>query len=209
MTSPSAVVRPQRPEDLGALSEICLRTGHIGGDAREVYRDHDLLPDLFLRPYAALEPDLVRVAEDDGRVLGYIVGTADSTAFFRAFRERWLPTVADRHPAPTGPPGTPDEEMRDLLHHAERMLVPEIAARYPAHLHIDLLPEGQGRGLGRRLMEAYCGALRERGVPGVHLGMDPRNERARAFYERMGFTLLRSPAGAGVIHLGLALDREA
>ncbi|MBB0246735.1 GNAT family N-acetyltransferase, partial [Streptomyces alkaliphilus] len=155
MTSTDAVVRLQRPEDLGALSDICVRTGHLGGDARELYRDHDLLPDLFLRPYVALEPDLVRVAEEDGRVLGYIVGTADSTAFFRAFRERWLPTVADRHPAPVGSPSTPDEEMRDLLHHAERMLVPEFSALHPAHLHIDLLPEGQGRGLGRRLMEAY------------------------------------------------------
>jgi ribosomal protein S18 acetylase RimI-like enzyme len=81
------------------------------------------------------------------------------------------------------------------------MLVPEIADRYPAHLHIDLLPSGQRRGLGRRLMNTYLDALRERGVPGVHLTMDPANTGARAFYDRLGFTELPHPAGEGAVSL--------
>jgi ribosomal protein S18 acetylase RimI-like enzyme len=32
--------------------------------------------------------------------------------------------------------------------------------------------------------------LRSRGVPGVHLGADPRNKRAIGFYEYLGFTHL-------------------
>jgi ribosomal protein S18 acetylase RimI-like enzyme len=64
--------------------------------------------------------------------------------------------------------------------------------RYPAHLHIDLLPENQGQGLGRTLLDTLRSALAARGVPGVHLGMDPANTRARAFYDRYGFHELPS-----------------
>jgi ribosomal protein S18 acetylase RimI-like enzyme len=68
-------------------------------------------------------------------------------------------------------------------------------ATYPAHLHIDLLPETQGQGLGRRLIETLFAELERRGVPGLHLGMDPENVGAAAFYERLGMTEL--PAAPG------------
>lgn len=46
------------------------------------------------------------------------------------------------------------------------MIVPEVAA-YPAHLHIDLLPDWQGKGHGRALMHKLLQALRRKGVPAV------------------------------------------
>lgn len=187
MSAGAVLIRPYRASDREALDHICVATGLGGGDARGHYTEPELLPVIFARPYAALEPELVFVAEDDGRAIGYVLGTADSAAFFRAFRERWLPQVAGRFPA-APEPGTPDERLRDLLHHPERMLEPAVAGPYPAHLHIDLLPEGQGRGLGRRLMETFLDALRARDVPGVHLGVSAENTRARAFYQRLGFT---------------------
>jgi ribosomal protein S18 acetylase RimI-like enzyme len=69
------------------------------------------------------------------------------------------------------------------------------AADHPAHLHIDLLPETQGQGLGRRLIETLFAELTRRGVRGLHLGMDPNNAGAAAFYERLGMTLLPSAPG--------------
>jgi ribosomal protein S18 acetylase RimI-like enzyme len=66
------------------------------------------------------------------------------------------------------------------------MLLPELAG-YPAHLHIDLLPSHQRAGHGRALMERFLGALADRGVKAVHLGMLTANTPARAFYDRLGF----------------------
>ena len=72
------------------------------------------------------------------------------------------------------------------------LLIPEVD-EYPAHLHIDLLPEAQGRGFGRALIEnALITALSHAGVPGVHLTMDPANAPARAFYTAVGFEDLPS-----------------
>lgn len=206
MTS-SPAVRPYRPEDLPALEDICVRTAHNGQDARPVYADPSLLPAIFATPYVHLEPELAFVLDDGaGRAVGYILGTADTAGFVEAFRAKWLPLVADRHPAPGAPPRTPDEMMADLLHRPERMVLPELAG-YPAHLHIDLLPAWQGRGCGRALMRAFLRALRNRGVPAVHLGMVTANTGARAFYDRLGFHEIDVPDPGPLVYLGRTTDQ--
>lgn len=142
MTSPPAV-RPYRPEDHDALHDICVRTAHNGGDSRPAYMDPDIFPATFATPYAHLEPELTFVLDDGrGQAVGYVLGTANTAAFVEGFREKWLPLVAERFPVPDGPPVTPDEAVIELLHHPERMLLPELTP-YPAHLHIDLLPPGR------------------------------------------------------------------
>lgn len=74
---------------------------------------------------------------------------------------------------------------------------------YPAHLHIDLLPQLQGQGWGRRLIEELVGMLRARGVTGLHLVADADNASALAFYDRLGFA--RVPSHAGVQAFGMSL----
>jgi GNAT superfamily N-acetyltransferase len=199
--TPRAVIRPYRPEDRAALYDICVRTGHEGGDARHLYTDQELLPDIFAGPYACLEPDLAFVVDNGMRAVGYIVGTANTVAFVRRFRVEWLPRLEHRHPRPSGPLITADDVMADLLHRPERMIVPELAA-YPAHLHIDLLPDYQRRGYGRELMERFLEALSGQGVGAVHLGMVTANTAARAFYGRVGFHELPVPDPGPLTYLG-------
>jgi len=196
----TARIRPYRPADRDAVYDVCVRTAHRGGDSRHVYPDPELMPSIFAGPYVALEPDLAFVLDDGRRAVGYILGTADTEGFVRAYRERWLPALRERFPEPAGPPTTPTEHMVALLHRPERMLVPALAA-YPAHLHIDLLPAHQHAGHGRALMDTFLAALRDRGVPAVHLGMAPDNTNARAFYDRVGFAEI--PVGdPTVVYLG-------
>jgi ribosomal protein S18 acetylase RimI-like enzyme len=196
-------IRPYRPADRSALYDICIRTGHEGGDARPYFDDHELLPSLFAAPYAELEPGLAFVADDGDRVVGYIVGTADTAAFVERFRKEWLPPLAERCPDPTGPLLTADDEMAALLHRPEHMLVPELAA-HPAHLHIDLLPGHQRMGLGRALMTRFLAALAAQDVSRVHLGMVTANTAARAFYDRVGFSVIPVPDPGVLTYLGRA-----
>ena len=122
-------------------------------------------------------------------------------------RARWLPRVADRYPRARGTgPRTPQEELTELLHHPERNVHPELAG-YPAHLHIDVLPDHQGQGHGRALVRAFLGVLRGRGVPAVHLGMVTANTSARAFYDRLGFHELGLEV-PGLTFLGAPTDLQ-
>ncbi|MDO0915132.1 GNAT family N-acetyltransferase [Streptomyces sp. DT2A-34] len=214
--TPVTRVRRYRPEDRDAIEDICVRTAHEGGDSRPHYEAASdsgsaaggIFPTTFALPYVVLEPDLAFVLDDGtGRAVGYILGAADTPRFVEDYRTKWLPSAAERYPEPSGssepsgPPSTPDEAMIRLLHHPERMLVPEVAA-YPAHLHIDLLPAWQGRGHGRTLMRTLMQALQDQGAAAVHLSMVTANTPARAFYDRLGFHEIAVPDPGPVTCLG-------
>ncbi|MEV6348603.1 GNAT family N-acetyltransferase [Actinoplanes sp. NPDC051851] len=193
-------IRAYRSSDLDDVYEICVRTGDAGGDARGQYSSDRLLGDIWAAPYVTLEPEHAYVLDDGtGHAAGYVIGTADTERFVRRYRAEWIPATVDR--LIDGDPR--DEVMLDLHRRPERMLIPELAA-YPAHLHIDLLPEWQGRGQGRALMTAFLDGLRAVGVPRVHLGMAPENHGAYAFYRRLGFRDIAVPE-AGALWLGLSL----
>ena len=177
--------RPDRAQDRDDVYDVCVRTAEAGEDARGVLSQDDLWGDIFAGPYLELEPELAFVLDDGERVVGYVLGAAGTARWAAAHRARWLPRVADRYPLPVAP-ATREEHLVHLLHHPEDNVRPELAA-YPAHLHIDVLPEYQGGGHGRALIAAFVGALADRGVPGVHLGVLAANTRARGFYAHLGF----------------------
>ncbi len=193
-------IRPYRPADRDALYAICIRTGDAGRDATALYRDPRILPDIFTGPYLVLEPALtfvLRNAED--RPAGYIVGTADTRRFVAAYRRDWLPRVAGHYPRPGahGSEGRDAERIHEL-HHPEWMLRDDLTD-YPAHLHIALAPQAQGKGAGRALMDTYLEALRAAEVPSVYLSMSASNTGARAFYDRLGFHQIARPTPTRVL----------
>jgi ribosomal protein S18 acetylase RimI-like enzyme len=183
------VIRAYRPEDRADVYEVCVRTAAAGGDARGRYVSDDLMGDIWAGPYLELEPELAFVVEvprepdavsgaaGPARIGGYILGTADTRRFVERYRAFWLPKFAAKY--------AEDDDSRPGFR-PERMLVPEID-HYPAHLHIDLLPELQRRGWGRRMIGRFLQAAADRGAPGAHLSFDPANTGAAAFYDRIGF----------------------
>jgi ribosomal protein S18 acetylase RimI-like enzyme len=180
------LIRLSRPTDLDDLYAICLRTGAAGEDATDLMADDRLLGDLFVAPYAVLEPERAFVLDDgSGRPQGYVVGVLDSAAFEARCERAWWPAVRARHPGPTGGPGLDDLFIAYL--HGKIAADEAVAAQFPSHLHIDVLPPFQGGGWGRRLMTTLLDALRDAGSPGVHLGVSVANERATAFYRHLGF----------------------
>ena len=188
-----AHIRPYRPGDLDALYRICLLTGDAGHDATSLYHDPQLLGHIFAAPYGLFEPSLAFVAEDAAGVGGYILGTLDTRAFAEQLESKWWPRLRIRYPDP--PPGlpaerwTPDQQMASLIHHPWR-IPDELAARYPSHLHIDLLPRLQASGHGSELTKTLIAALRRQGSRGVHLHVPRANPHAAGFYRHLGFTEL-------------------
>jgi ribosomal protein S18 acetylase RimI-like enzyme len=198
LTAPT--IRPYDVGDRDAVAHVCVCTAAGGRDARGVYSDDLLMPDVYALPYVEHSPDLAFVVVGpDGRVVGYVLGVADTPAFVAWWERAWTPRFRAAHPAPGAPTDhRPAYTEADLLRDGtdpRRMLRGLTAAEleaYPAHLHIDLLPEAQRQGLGRRLVDTFRQALAARGVPGLHLGYDPANTAARAFYDRNGFVELPS-----------------
>jgi ribosomal protein S18 acetylase RimI-like enzyme len=197
-----AEIRPYRQDDLEAIYRVCLLTGASGQDASDVYVDHKLVGHHFAGPYGVLRPESALVVEDGEGVGGYILGAADTQAFEAELETAWWPALRAQYPDPIGiryRDLTPDQRLQRGIHHPQPMLA-SVSARYPAHLHIDLLPRFQGQGMGRTLIDRWLELMRGFGAKGVHLGVGAANERGVRFYRAYGFQELDfGPCPGGMV----------
>jgi ribosomal protein S18 acetylase RimI-like enzyme len=190
----SMTIRGAVLSDMPHLYEICLKTGDAGKDAGALYADPYLLGQYFAAPYLAHDASLCFVACDDGTARGYIVGTADTGKFSAWLEHEWLPPLRKTYAAGSvfvRALKDADRQMVSVIQEKQGAASPAYLEEYPAHLHIDLLPDIQGRGVGRTLMDTFFSALRKRGVTGCHLGVGKANAGARTFYHRLGFRVLQ------------------
>ena len=172
--------------DFESLSQIAYQTGFFGESAVRFFPSASLFADLWVRPYLD-ETGQVScnfLAESGGKVLGYIIGTVD-LGRYRPWFVRNLPGLLLKALS-GGYPG-----LWPSLPYLLRMaLYPSRLAaleRFPAQLHINLLPESRGMGLGQKLMEAYLECLSAQKIPGVQLSTTRENQAAIKLYERNGF----------------------
>lgn len=180
------MIRPFESPDLERLYEICLRTGDAGGDATDLVADGRLLGEIWAAPYALLEPDLAFVLEDGvGEVAGYVLGVLDAVEFESRCESSWWPVLRNRYPLDEN--GDRLDDLLIALIHNRPQPRHDLADAYPSELHIDLLPEVQGLGHGRRMIDVVVGAMKDAGSPGVHLGVSGDNVGAIGFYRALGF----------------------
>jgi ribosomal protein S18 acetylase RimI-like enzyme len=196
------LIRSVRLEDLDSLYEVCLRTGDAGEDATGLYEDPQLLGEIYVGPYLSVPGTVGFTAVEDGVPSGYALAAIDTRRFEIECETAWWPALRARYPDPGPDPATRDQELIRMIHHPPRGSE-EMVDRFPAHLHIDLLPALQGKGLGRVLMDRLLGDLVAREAPGVHLGVDALNTRAHGFYSHYGFATIGE--GPGVVWMGLRL----
>lgn len=175
-------IRPAAQRDHAQIAHICLKTGAAGSDATGLFCDDTALSDVYATPYLVGPDGFCLVWDVDGEARGYVLGTSDTQAFQQWFVDEWWPRVGPRHRQRTDA----DAWLLPSAADPERMLIPQLDD-FPAHLHIDLLPDQQGRGAGRALIGAACALLTERGAAGVHLVAERANVVAQAFYPRVGF----------------------
>jgi ribosomal protein S18 acetylase RimI-like enzyme len=184
-------VRPYYPGDRPAIEDIAYRTGFMGESAETFWRHQPSFVSIWVAPYLDTHADSAFVATVDGKVTGYLTGCVETAGFegpdkmlAKAISRHWLlfrrgvagflwRAIADQilDKARGYPP------VRGELHDA----------RWPSHLHINLLPEARGSALGRALMEAWFARLKDVGSPGCHLGVIGENRRGVAFFTAMGF----------------------
>ncbi|WP_457637053.1 N-acetyltransferase family protein [Oceanithermus sp.] len=187
------VIRPATSTDLAAIGHVSHQTGLLGEPIADFFPDEALWADAFVRPF--LEAGCCNfVAEQQGRVVGYIIGSCEPKSFERYLKKR-LPWLILSHWLR----GAYPRWWRDLGYLWRAWKTRGGSApwqHYPAQLHVNLLPEARGKGLGSRLLQTFLTCLQEKGVRGVQLGTTERNQAALRLYQRYGFRVFsneRSP----------------
>lgn len=177
-------IRGFEEKDREAVRDICHKTA----TDPEYVKSKELVCLLYCDYYIDNEPDNCFVlADEEDNAIGYILCAEDE----RAFHEGMKPY---------------SKKVRELSFSQWAMDIIATLAdkpntkKYPAHLHIDILPEGQRKGYGTKLIEALEAHLREKGVKGVRLGVGGDNTGAHHFYEANGYTLLKNYKSFGRVY---------
>jgi GNAT superfamily N-acetyltransferase len=182
-------IRPFRSDDLDALYRISLATGLAGGDASHLYGDPRLMGHIYAAPYALLEPQLALVVEDSDGVAGFAVGTTNTTAWESTLEQNWWPALRERYAMPAEEDATrwtPDQR-RAFMIHRPALTPPVVALPYPAHLHLNLLPRLQGRGVGTTLFDRWTSLASARGAKALNVAVNRANIGGAGFWRKMGF----------------------
>jgi GNAT superfamily N-acetyltransferase len=185
-------IRPFQPADLEACYAISLATGFEGGDASHLYRDPLMMGHIYLGPYAVLEPSLVLVVDDGLGAAGFAVGTADTVAWEQRLERDWWPLLRPDYADPADVPPderTPDQRRAFMIHHPAKTPA-AVTDKFPAHVHINLLPRVQRRGAGSALLSAW---LERVGAGDLHVGVNRANVGGTRFWMAQGFEDLRVP----------------
>jgi GNAT superfamily N-acetyltransferase len=158
-------IREFHHSDIPHLMEICLKTGDDGKDGTDCYSDPHFIGQLYALPYVIHNPELCMVVHEHEIPVGYILGTDDTKEFYRWMENQYLPTLRRRYPSGMQCASRTEEFFLSLMH-TDRSLV-EVDPRFPSHLHINLLPTAQGKGLGHQLITRFTEKLSELGSRGL------------------------------------------
>ena len=186
-------IRPYHPSDAPYLMDICLKTAFHGQDASHLLSDPFLIGQLYVAPYLHYDPELCLVLTQADKPVGYVLATADSARFERQCETEFFKPLRARYPKPKVMDDSYQHRVFNRLHLGHP--TPAGLSDYPAHLHIDLLPEAQGQGMGKQLMVQLFDCMAKQGIAGVHLIVSEQNEGALAFYQRIGLENLGQQAG--------------
>ena len=78
---------------------------------------------------------------------------------------------------------------------------------YPAHLHIDILPRAQKKGIGLKMMNHFIKYLGKQNVKGLHLGVDIKNDSAIRFYKKYGLITLEEKIDSLVLGIRIWIGK--
>lgn len=185
-----ATIRRMRADDIKEVEYVCRMTaGELSINDEAVGKR---MSKMFSTYYARECYDSCFVLVDDSdKAVGYILCEPDYRRFRRIFRKVDVPAI------------------RKLNKRSGRKAwyfpVPYafFGRKYPAHMHIDLLPKYQNGGFGTKMVQMLLEDLKARGIKGLMLIASDENHGAIRFYKRNGFKMLFKGMGEAIMAIDL------
>ncbi|MBF9018230.1 MULTISPECIES: GNAT family N-acetyltransferase [unclassified Oceanispirochaeta] len=156
----------------------------------------------------------VAAESESDRAVGIILCAVDTGKYQKIFNREYYRNIQKAvKDMESDHPGTIKKHNMAYYRHREGIQLnlihffkmKKIYSDYPAHLHINIHPDFQRRGLGHLLVDSLLGHLKEKGIEGLHLIVDSENQKGIGFYMKYGFTELLKifPAGKNGIIYGV------
>ncbi len=143
-----------------------------------------------------------------GEPAGFVAGTTNPRGFYsRLLKRNWLKFSLASVGAILKKPSVIARIARGVSHPSRNPVGDDVAGLFS----IGVLPESQGTGAGKILVDAFLSEARSRGCRKVFLTTDrDGNEAVNAFYLKMGFRIERrfeTPEGRAMNEYWIDVDR--
>jgi ribosomal protein S18 acetylase RimI-like enzyme len=177
--------------DREAVRKLAVDTADIGNPAESIWDYREPVADILTGYYTKYEPESIFVAESDGEIIGYIMGSVRTKSHYDLYSNFIIIPSAILKAIFQG--ALFDRQSWRLLctglcsFQMEMLITPKMMDEYPAHIHVNIKQGHRGANLGQRLISTYENYIRESGIKGVHARVRGDNERGRRFFERVGF----------------------
>lgn len=180
------------PSDRDAVRDISYKTS-LEGRVQDFLDAREAVEDALTLYFTDHVPGSCFVAEDNGKVIGYLLGTDDVRMMEKVMAGKILPRIFL------------DTVVQGIIFRKKNLLFlwnyflglcrgEFIRARFdhqfPAIFHLNILDGFRGRGIGTGLVERNLAFLRGKGTRGVHIGV--MSEQAKDLFIKLGFTVLYS-----------------
>ena len=174
------IIRPFEEKDKENVRFVCLNSE---GPCKMTPDEKHYILTTYCNYYIEQEGRNCFVAvDDDDNAIAYIICTENYDAYRKIFLEEYVPRL--------------DEELVVWNFNAKQgaigstVLQEKYKEEYPAHLHIDVLPEYHRKGIGHMLVNTLKEHLHYKGICGVMLTVGSKNMVGRGFYDKYGFDFL-------------------
>ncbi|MBQ4104658.1 MAG: GNAT family N-acetyltransferase [Clostridia bacterium] len=168
-----AEIRKAKKSDLERVMYVCRMTaGNLSIRDEAIGKINGLT---YAAYYIEHEADNCFVLCDGEVVVGYIICSTDEKNFRKAFYKDYIKKIAEINKS----------EARKVLF----IPIPYMLLKgfFPSHLHINLLPDYQGKGYGTQMINTLLSELKKKGIKSVMLLADAENTGAIKFYENNDF----------------------
>ena len=163
-------IRPYEEKDRENVRHVCIVTA---GCADKSEDEKQFILTLYCDYYIEKEPDnCFVIADDEDNAVGYILCAEN----FSRYRKNFTPYIKNL------------SLFRKLYAYGEMIAHFPAAKKCNAHMHIDILPDFQGKGIGSQLLSALTSHLKTKGVNGLMLVVSNSNTNAVKFYRKNGFS---------------------
>ena len=169
-------IRPAESKDLKDIEYICRMTA--GPESRAIEEVGRKISLTYSTYYARAEKETCFVLDDNGTAVGYILCAPDYSKYVKDYRKNEVRELWKI------------DKMQSLTAYFLPLGYLPFKKKYPAHLHIDILDEYQGKGYGKEAMLQALEFIRSFPAGEAEccwLSYEPENEVAKKLYASVGF----------------------
>lgn len=187
------IIRTATAGDRDALRKLCVDTAYFGEPCEAFFPDREFLADLIMEYYIRYEPHHTWVAQYQGEIIAYLSAGFAEAGYTRIMLKKILPGAMLRA---LGRGRIWDRRTVKLIGYnfmsfisGQTRLPASDQATYPVHIHQNTRQGFRGKGIGRKLLEAFLDTVKKEQALGVRFRA-LRGEPRFPFFDTYGFKCL-------------------